>query len=93
MFCRNKVEGKYTITFTPALSAQNGTIVLYMSAESQSYDASIIFASCVSCPSLRFSSNCIEGLIFEEKVPITIEITLDYHDYCSMEVKAYGNKV
>ena len=93
VFCRNKVAGKYTITFTPALSAQNGTIVLYMSAESQSYDASIIFASCVSCPSLRFSSNCIEGLIFEEKVPITIEITLDYHDYCSMEVKAYGNKV
>lgn len=93
VFCRNKTKGKYTITFTPISSAQNGAIVLYMSAESQSYDASIISASCVSCPSLRFSSNRIEGLVFEEKVPVTIEITLDYHDYCSMEVKAYGNKV
>lgn len=93
VFCRNKAEGKYTITFTPASSAQDGSIVLYMSAESQSYDASIFSASCVSCPSLRFSSNRIEGLVFEEKVPVTIEITLDYHDYCSMEVKAYGNKV
>lgn len=93
VFCRNKAEGKYTITFTPASSAQDGSIVLYMSAESQSYDASIISASCASCPSLRFSSNRIEGLVFEEKVPVTVEITLDYHDYCSMEVKAYGNKV
>ena len=64
-----------------------------MSAESQNYTASIVSASCADFPNLVVSNNKITNITFTEKQPIKIDITIDYHDYCSMEVKAYGNKV
>ena len=64
-----------------------------MSAESQNYEAAIVSATCDTCPGLKISANKIEGFTFTEKVPVVVKVSLDYHDYCSMEVKAYGNKV
>lgn len=93
VMCTNKDAGQYTISFTPITAAQNGILDLYMSAESQNYDAKIASVSCEAFPDIRFSGNRIEGLNFEEKKPVAIKVILDYHDYCSMEVKAYGNKV
>lgn len=93
VLCTNKTTGQYTISFTPAVSAENGILDLYMSAESQNYDATITSVSCDSCPDLRFEKNRIEGLTFTEKSPVVLKVSLNYHDYCSMEVKAYGNKV
>lgn len=93
VMCTNKSSGQYTITFTPSATATNGILDLFMSAESQNYDASIVGASCDACPNLKFAKNRIEGLDFKEQTPVTIKVALDYHDYCSMEVKAYGNKV
>ena len=90
---RNKTTGEYTIVFTPNFSATNGTLEIFMSAESQNYDAPIIEASCSNCPNLKYSKNRITNLTFTEKMPIKINIQLDYHDYCSLEVKAYGNQV
>lgn len=93
VLCTNKSEGQYTVSFTPSVSAENGMLDLFMSAESQNYDARIVAATCVTCPNLRFTKNRIEGFTFTEKVPVVVKVSLDYHDYCSMEVKAYGNKV
>lgn len=90
---RNKTTGEYTIVFTPGSSATNGILEVFMSAESQNYEASIVAASCSECPDLKFNKNRITNLTFTEKKAIRLNIQLDYHDYCSLEVKAYGNQV
>lgn len=90
---RSKQAGEYTIVFTPSASASDGYIDVYMSAESQNYNAVLLAASCPECTNLTFSGNRISNLTFTEKQPLRISIQLDYHDYCSLEVKAYGNKV
>lgn len=91
--CADKTSGKYVVTFVPMSPATNGIIDLYMSAESQNYDAHIIAVTCDGQPGISFKANRISGLSFTENVPVKLQVQLDYHDYCSMEVKAYGNKV
>ena len=90
---RNKATGEYTIVFTPDSSATDGVLEVFMSAESQNYEASIVTASCSECPDLKFDKNRIMNLVFTEKKALRLNIQLDYHDYCSLEVKAYGNQV
>ena len=81
------------IVFTPTSSATDCILEVFMSAESQNYEASIIAASCPECPDLKFYKNRISNLKFTEKKSIRLNIQLDYHDYCSLEVRAYGNQV
>lgn len=90
---RNKTTGEYTIVFIPTSSATNGILEVFMSAESQNYEATIVAASCSECPDLKFEKNRINNLTFTEKKAIRINIQFDYYDYCSLEVKAYGNQV
>ena len=92
VMCTNKAAGEYLITFVPNTSAENGVLDLFMSAESQNYEASIISAT-VDKRELQFTGNRIVGLTFTEKVPVRIAVRINYHDYCSMEVRAYGNKI
>jgi len=92
VMCTNKNLGEYTITFVPNASATNGIISLFMSAESQNYDASLISAT-VNGAVAEVSGNKIVGLTFTENTPIKLAVKINFHDYCSMEVKAYGNKV
>jgi hypothetical protein len=90
--CLNKDAGEYSITFVPVLSAENGRIDLFLSAESQNYEAMIISAVCISQPTITVYKNHISGLTFSANVPVRIIVKIDYYDFCSMEVKAYGNK-
>lgn len=90
---RNKSTGEYTIVFTPGSTATDGVLEVFMSAESQNYDASIIAVECPECPNLKYGANKITNLVFTEKKALRLNIQLDYHDYCSLEVKAYGNQV
>lgn len=90
---RNKITGEYTMVFIPASSAINGILEVFMSAESQNYEATIVEAYCSECPDLKFEKNRITNLTFTEKKALRINIQFDYHDYCSLEVKAYGNQV
>ena len=62
------------------------------SAESQSYDAELVDVKCDQ-PSVTFEGNVIKGLTFIANKPIKLTLTLDYHDYSSLEVEAYGHKV
>lgn len=92
VMCTDKSSGEYLITFIPNATAENGVLDLFMSAESQNYDASIISAS-LNGQELQVSGNRVSGLSFAEKEPVKIAVKINYHDYCSMEVRAYGNKV
>ena len=91
--CLDKEKGEYSVTFIPAVSAENGCVELFMSAESQNYDAEITAVRGLGQSGLTADGNKIQGIVFEEKKPVRLRVTIDYHDYCSMEVKAYGNKV
>ncbi len=90
--CLNKDAGEYSITFVPASSAENGRFDLFLSAESQNYNAPIISAIGMGQPPLTIYENRISGLSFTANTPVRLKVTIDYRDYCSMEVKAYGNK-
>lgn len=90
--CKDKDNGKYAVTFVPSADASNGIIDLYLVAESQSYEAPIIAASCDEYPEMRVKGNRIIGISFKKNSAVRINVELDYNDYCSMEVKAYGNK-
>ena len=90
---RDRKEGKYTIIFTPAISACDGVIEIFMSAESQAYDANILSAHCATHPNLTVEGNKIQNINFTRQQPLKIDVQIDYHDYCPMEVKGYGNKV
>lgn len=81
------------MTFIPVVTAANGVLDLFMSAESQNYSANIISAKCDDFPNVTYKGNRIMGLSFTEGIPIKLKVQLDYHDYCSMEMKAYGNKI
>ena len=90
--CTNKSNGEYIITFVPSTSAKDGAISLFLSAESQSYDAVLISASENGMPR-AVSGNTISGLTFQANIPLLLTVKINFYDYCSMEVKAYGNKV
>ena len=42
---------------------------------------------------IEIEDNKIKNVTFTEKKPVRLKVTIAYHDYCSMEVKAYGHKI
>ena len=93
VFSSNIPAGEYTIIFVPSASADNAVLDLYMSAESQNYEAKLLSASLADGTAIAIDKNRIKGLSFIAGRPLNLNVKLDYHDYCSMDVKAYGNKV
>jgi len=90
VMCLKKEQGEYAIVFTPIMSVTNGHIELFLSAESYKYPAEIISAR-IGNSDKQFQGNKISGLAFVEKEQIQLFVKINYYDYCSMEVKAYGN--
>ena len=64
-----------------------------MSAETQNYTAPIVQAVGIGQSGIEIENNKIKNVVFTEKKPVRLKVTIAYHDYCSMEVKAYGNKI
>lgn len=93
VMCTNKSNGEYRISIKPSISATNGFVDLFMSAESQNYNAEILSATCSGQPDIQFEGNRIKNISFTENTSLQITVVINYHDYCSMEVKAYGNKI
>lgn len=89
----NKDLGEYSLHFVPAESAESGQLELFLSAETQRYPAPITKAVILGQAPLKISNNVITGLQFEKNTPLRIKVTLDYYDYCSLEVKANGYKI
>ena len=90
--CLDKAKGKYLIIFKPSVSASDGSMKIYQSAESQSYDAVITGVEC-NQSGVTFSGNEIKGLTFTANQAVRITVSLDYQDYSALEVKAYGHQV
>lgn len=90
--CLNKETGEYSITFVPSSSAENGWFDLFLSAESQDYKAPIISVIGMDRTPLTVKENRISGMSFAANNPVRLRVIIDYRDYCSMEVKAYGYK-
>ena len=63
----------------------NGEMELYLSAETQRYEAPIIKANVIGKES-SFHQNIIDNLTFVKGESLKISLELDYSDYCSMEV-------
>ena len=91
--CLNKNRGEYSVTFVPSMSADNGRIELFMSAETQNYTAPIVQVVGIGQSGIEIEDNKIKNVTFTEKKPVRLKVTIAYHDYCSMEVKAYGHKI
>ncbi len=91
-WCSNKDKGEYILIFKSSINAENGTMKIKQSAESQSYDADLVDVKCDQ-DGVTFEGNVIKGLTFMANKPIRLVLTLDYHDYSSLEVEAYGHKV
>ena len=83
--CVDKDTGKYMIMVVPDTNAKKGEIKLFLSAETQRYDAPIKNATVVG-GSCSFKENVVSDLDFVKGQPIRISLELDYNDYCSMEV-------
>lgn len=89
----SKTAGTYQIIFIPNDYAYKGYMDIFMSAEAQKYEAPIKEVQSITNPGLKVKGNRISHLSFTKKEPVIIDIVLDYHDYCSMEIMAYGNKI
>ena len=85
----DKNAGKYMIMVIPNQDGENGSIELFLSAETQRYEAPIKNATVIGGSSNNHG-NIISGLHFIKGEPIRISLELDYKDYCSMEVEMYA---
>lgn len=91
MYCIDKTSGKYMLLFKPTVNATEGTMKVYQSAEGGSYDAALVGVKCDQ-ENVTFEGNVIKGLTFTANQVLKMTLTLDYHDYSSLEVEAYGHQ-
>lgn len=90
--CVDKENSEYQLVFTPDNGFEKGMVKLYVMAETDAYDATVLDARLEDGTSLQVSKgNVIEGLDFVKGKQISIVVKLDYTDYCSLEVEAYGH--
>ena len=88
--CKDKDKGVYRLVYVPKISATDVSIQLYLSAESQNYDAQILSAKSDKFPKLAVENNSIKNVSFTAGQPFVVEVGIDHSDYCSLEVKASG---
>lgn len=83
-------KGIYKIYITPKQNITNGSMVIYMSAETDRYKADIISAM-MNGRKLDISGNVINGFDVVTDVKAEIMISINYSDICSLEVSVYGH--
>ena len=90
--CIDKGKSEYQIVFTPDSGFEHGMVKLYVMAETDAYGANVLSARLDDGTALHVSKgNMIDGLGFVKGKTVSITVTLDYTDYCSLEVEAYGH--
>ena len=90
--CIDKATSEYQLVFTPDSGFATGQVKLYVMAETDAYDAGVLSATLDDGTKLNVSKgNIIGGLSFVKGEPISMKVKLDYTDYCSLEVEAYGH--
>ena len=78
------------LMIVPEEDADNGTIELYLSAETRLYDVVIKNASIIGGGNIKYRGNTISGIQFSHDKTIRLRIEIDYYEICAMEVKAYA---
>ena len=78
--------------FTPDDGFDHAMVKLYVMAETEAYNAAVVSARLEDGTELSVSNgNEIGGFDFVKGKPLSMTVTLDYADYCSLEVEAYGH--
>lgn len=90
--CVDKKKGHYMFMMVPNESAQSGTIEIYLSAETQNYEAPIKAASVIGGNQVEIKGNTISGINFIKDQTIRLKVELDYYEMCAMEVKSYATQ-
>ena len=91
--CIDKKEGKYMLRLLPDKNGKDGEIEVYLSAETQRYEAPIKSVTLIGDKdSIGFEGHRIKGVTFEKNKELRFSLELDYYDYCSMEVKMYATE-
>lgn len=88
----DKNNGKYMLKIIPEKDGTDGTIELYMSAETAKYPAPLKIVSIVGVGNARFEDYKVLGVDFKKDQELRLSIELNYSDYCSLEVGMYANK-
>lgn len=91
--CANKSKGQYILSFLPRDNYKNATLKLFISAETNNYDAPIKSATDIQTKqALQVKGNSIFGLNLNKDKEFRASLELDYYDYCSIEVSLYEIK-
>ena len=88
--CVDKTKGQYMFMIIPKEDAKNGTIEVFLSAETQNYEAPIKSVSVIGGNSVNVKEHIISGLTFVKDQTIRMKVELDYYDMCAVEVKVYA---
>lgn len=88
--CVDKTKGQYMFMFVPNETTTNGSMEVYLSAETQNYGAPIKSAMLIGGNQVIIKGNIIENIEFIKDQTIRLKVELDYYEMCAMEVKAYA---
>lgn len=88
--CIDKEKGQYMFMIIPNDTATDGAIELFLSAETQNYEAPIKSAVVIGGNQVALKGNVLTGLNFEKGQTIRLRVELDYREMCAMEVRAYA---
>ena len=88
--CIDKTKGEYVFMFVPNETTTNGSIEVFLSAETQTYGAPIKSAMLIGGNQVTVKGNTIDDIEFVKGQSIRMKVDLDYYELCAMEVKAYA---
>lgn len=88
--CVDKTKGQYMFMLIPNETVSNGAIEVYLSAETQNYEAPIKSAMLIGGNQVSLRENTISGIEFVKDQTIRLKVELDYYEMCAMEVKVYA---
>ena len=88
--CVDKNKGQYMFMIVPNESISNGSIEVYLSAETQNYKAPIKGVTVIGGNQVTLTENIISGIEFVKDQTIRLKVELDYFEMCAMEVSAYA---
>lgn len=83
-------NGLYYFSFTSAKNAENVTIKVYESTETNSVPADILSAKCNGNELVVDVNKGIQLPSIQAGVPVTLQVKIDIDDYCAMELKING---
>ncbi len=87
--CLDRPSGLYKLKIVPAKDAAKGVVDVIAVAEIKEYPAPVKSARLADGTPLTVNGNEIGGIPFKKNEPAEILVSLDYHDYLSLEVECF----